>query len=539
MKPNFSFRVFTLILALGLLSACGSSVDWDALSSEDGHVPEAYLPEDLAAVVSFSLLNEEQAQNIRDLETRMKKEESIQETLGQSLDAETQALIQALGEKYRFVFGVQQGEAQEKNQFFVATLADVDAMKKSLEAMKADQTLSEYKVQGNLAYANKDKTAYFMVEKDLLLMATRPDDLVGMLDQKNALQKNESYVEALKEHEATEDVFFAQLRPNSLDAVSTKALTGISSLVASQTVSIHAEGDGLAMTYTMQADPEKMKKAKLESLYEAREKAYLAKDLPAKNLMALYEAYDIAGSFEMLKTLGGSSPLDAWSDSTQRFLGLNMDEIMLLLDKGALVAAYQNGEAVVPGLTLLVDVESDPEKAKTLMTTIQTQLSSLAALLETSLPGALVLELAKDEKEWNRLRLDLSQLPQNQANAVGALLSQEPLELLFGLRDNRLMLSFASVMGEENAEPLKEDARYQALLKKMQGEEGQIYMDVQALSQYLASVRLLREALGLEETASLAQMESFLQGFDAFMASGESFAKGSRMDGFLQIKGNE
>lgn len=544
-----SFLWTLSFVSVFLLTACGR-VEMDDHVSATGLIPENFIPADVGMVLSYSTLNEAQYEAVLAIEKQLEDSSRVSRTASETLDTQLgevgldfeRDLKPAFGEQFRMVYALRSMEDSPET-FTVVTLADPRQMEEVLDTLVDSQQLSLKTLGTREAYVDTDSSLYLIVHEDLLLVSDDAQNILSMVEQEkeNRLWNADAYRDSLKKL-GQEFVFYAFLYPaltmGDVDLPVGFSVSNIPAVMDQQVFVVRAEDEGFRFDAYVNANKAAAKEVGVSFDAVPKAKPYLFEEIPAEGLMAYFESYGLQQTFEQADALGDdTSTLSGLRDLVRSYFAMDFDEdILVFLDRGYALSLHQNGEGVVPGLTVYVDISSAPDQAQRFVDKLDAQVSGLLMIFEGAMPEA----VSKDTVEWNgsalhRLSFDLNALPRNEASPLPALVTTSMIQLVYGIQDDRLIVSTASDwdLGEGS---VAESDLYETLSSSLDGlEEGLILLDAQGVQNFVASLRVLREQLNLQVSESAEQFEDFLDGFLGAMAQSETKAYESHFGGYLML----
>lgn len=542
------FFLITFLLNLSLTSCSGA--DFKGHFSGQGLIPEAYLPSDLSMVVSYSSLGEAEYAAIQKIETALGDESRVSRTASETFQSEfgevgldfERDLRPAFGDQFRMVYGLRAG-TENNETFTVLTLDDPKQMSSVLETLAAADQLDVKKLEDFDVYVQESNGSTLMVYEDLLFMAQSGDGILAMAEQneKESLWGSKNYQNSLAQI-GPDFVFYGILYPSqSLNGLSLPAgfsVSDIPAVIEEQIVKVSAEETGFRFEAWVNADKTKAKEVGISFDAVIRSEPYLFNEIPSEGLMAYFESSGLKQTFEEADKLGDdTSTLETLRKNFRSLFAMDFDDdILSFLDQGYALVLHQNGEGIVPGLSVVVDITSNPDGAQRFLDKLDGQLSGYALVFEQSMPGV----MKKDTVDWdgeifNRLSLDLNAIPRNAESPLPAVITASDLQVVYGIRNDRLILSTASEWDHEG-ESIAESDLYQSLKQESGAfNEGLILVDAEGIGNFLGTLRALREQLGLQVSDAALGFEDFLDGFLGLVAQSKTKAYESHFGGFLML----
>lgn len=545
---------FLSVLAL-IFSGCGGGVDLRAHNSDEGLVLEAFLPFNVGMLASYSLRDEVQFSAVLKLEEKLTDEGKFSKTFSDQFDAQFEELgldyerdlKPAFGTQLRFIYAARMlgsnTSMTEPETFSVVTLADKGRLADVFQVLVDAKQLEEKAVATGMIYVNNEKSFYAAIHEDLLLIASSAENLQNMLsqDEEASLWASSDYQDALV-NVGSNEVFYAMMFPahyvGEVKLSTLFSVGNIPSILEHQTLVVRAEDEGLRFEAYVNANKAKAKILDFSFDQVPHSKPYLAAEVPAQGLLGYFESYGLKQSLDAANKLdGGNEMLAVLEENVKNYLGMSLEDLTSFLDKAYAVGFHSNGEGIFPGVSVVFDVSSNPEKAKELVDKVDGQLSGLIAVFEAGMPGAFVKETVDMQGSiLNRVKVDLSAVTRSQQTPLPASITQNPIEFIYGLKGDRLLLSTAAVWSEEKGTMVLDSELYKNLNALLQNvDEGLILLDAQELAAFAANLRALREQLDLQVSEEASFFEDFLQGFSGVIAKSKSNAYDSLFSGYFQL----
>lgn len=530
-------------------SACAGDADFEAQFSNEGLKPEAYIPGDVGMVLSYTLRDENQRQALGALQDKMggnDLSETFAETFNDrfseaGLDYEKD-LMPAFGESFRWVYAARPID-EETEIFSVTTLENPDQIIEAFDLLAEAGSLEKKILSERDVYVSEKDQFYVTIFDDLLFMASDPANLVTMVDQseEDSLWAQESYQEALVgfgEEFILYGILFPEHYSENVSLMSGLSIANVPAVIDYQSLVLRADTVGLRFEIDVHADKERAKEVGFSFDAVPRSEPYLYEEVPSEKLMAYLESYGLKQTLsEASKFEDGEDPLEQLRTSFRNYFGMDFDEeFMSFFDKAYALALHENVESLIPGVSILIDVSSDKNSAEALVNKLDGQLSGLIAIFAQSLPNAVVKDTVNIKGvSFDRVVLDLSSIPRTEDSPIPSIITTVPIQLIYGLYENRLLLSTASIW-EEELDSIAESTLYKDLNAQMEGaDQGLILLDADGLSSFVGTLRSLREQLSLEVSDQTLKMEAFLGNFYGAIARSQTDAYSSQFTGYLML----
>jgi hypothetical protein len=544
-------RLSLVLLSLSLvLASCSKGGTQEAHFSTQGFIPEAYIPADIGLLLSYSTRDDAQYAAVQALEVALGDEGRLSETASQTLDTGLgwegldfeEDLKPVFGEQFHMVYGLRPVEGGEAESFTVVTLEDSEKMTALLESFVSTEELSYKKLSEIDAFVREEDKLFMTVHEDLLFVSNTGENLVAMTEQKKSesLWGSDLYQDTV-ERVGSDFVLYGVMFPASygeeLSSLAGFSVGSIPAVVDQQVVVVRAEEEGLRFEAWMDANKEKAKEAGISFDSVPRSEPYLFEKIPAAGLVGYFESFGLAQTFAQAEALGDSTgSLEQLKTVTRNYFGMDFEDLMSFMDKGYSFAIHRNANTWIPGLSIIVDISSNPDKAEDFVNKLDGQLSGLLLIAEQALPGAITKDtISWAGEEFAHINLDLSALPQSAESPLPAL-GTGALELVYGISDGRLIISTLTAW-DETGEFVKDSELYKNLSGQVtEQNEGLVLVSAQELAEMVRGFRALQtEELTGELTEEVTQLEDFLEGFLGMIAQSKTEAYESRFGGFLML----
>lgn len=511
-------------------------------SSDLGYIPESFIPKEVGMTFGYQVKGDTNNEPFLDY---LSEQLDSQLSEDGSLNFE-EDILPALGEEFRMSFGSLPSEVEgETRAFLAATLEDAEAMENVLETLVDSGQMDFTKLNKADVYVSSDGGFYAGLYEDVLLTSSSAEDILFMLDLKDeeSLWSNEEYQAALVDVGADALLHLVLFPGNFSDEEAVAGITGAGfpNVIDYQALAVNTGEDGYLFDVYIVADEEEA--AELGFAFDAvpSSKPYLSKEMPADDLMLYFESFGLQQSFELASALeGDSNQFAGLEDFFRAYFSMDFEEeVLSFWDKGYALAVQKNGEGVVPGVSLLIDVSSDKELAADFLTKLDGQIGGLMFLFEASLPGAVTKGKATIAgAEFDLLDVDLTALEGfNTGHApLPTSVTSSVIRLAYGmLSDDRLLITTAKVWEEEFV-TLEDGDLYKTLAPELgKLSEGLVFLDAQELSGYASSLRSLREQLELGVADTALGLEDILAMFEGGILASESSATRTHFGGFLKL----
>ncbi len=542
-------------LAIGLcllLISCGPGGNFKEHASVSGLMPESFLPANASMVLSYSLMDDKQNDLVETLtekvEDKNQAKKTVSESLGSSLDKFNlnyeKDLAPAFGDRFRLVYetapGVATASGQVTNSYTIITLEDAEKMKSTMDYLVSTGKLEKKTFNDYEAYVSEVDKFYSTIDRDLFFISDSADGLIAMrgMDESESLWSSSAYQTSLKKVGANH-VFYVLIYPQNVQGQAANVLaSSMAAVLNEEGIVLRAQSEGLKVEGFANADEEKAKAKELKFNNAPKKKAYLLSEVPSEDLMLYVESFGFQQSLTAGK-LTGADGFKNFAKTVQNYLGMNLeDEILSFMDKGFVISLNKNGDAILPGISLLIDVGSDKENATKFITKIDAQISGFMTILSAALPGA----VTKDKVEINgtsfdSLTIDFSKMPASTGtvSTVAEALKNSPVKLSYGIIGDKLLITTSDAWLNKKFVPVKESDVYKELSPKLaKSEEGLLIVNLQEIGSFTKVLMSLREKMGLPADTNF-DIQKALDGFYALIASSHTESYEATIEGFLEL----
>ncbi len=540
-------------LAIGLcllLVSCGSGGNFKEHSSASGLLPEQFLPAEASMVLSYSLMNDDQNELVNALmekvEDKNRASKTISESFGTSLSQLNldydKDLAPAFGDRFRLVYAtasaVSTGTGDTSDTYTVITLADSAKMTSTMDFLVASGKLEKKTFNDYDAYVSEVDKFYSTINQDLFFISSSADGLTEMREMKSedSLWASDAYQESL-EKVGADQVFYVLIYPENINGqVGALLSSSMAAVLNEEGIVLRAEEDGLKVEGFARADEEKAKAADLKFDNAPKKKAYLLSDFPSESLMFYAESY----GFKQSLTSGNLTDSEGFKNASrtiQNYLGMNLEsEILSFMDKGFVISVNKNGEAILPGISILFDVSSDMENATKFVTKIDAQIAGFMTILSSALPGAVSKDKVQiNDVDFDSLTVDLSKIPGTGSGSIPSALTSSPIQLSYGIFDDKLLITTSSTWDDKKFVSIDDSELYKEISPKLEkSAEGLLLVNIEEIADFAGTLVSLREQLGLPVDSDF-DLQNALNGFYALIASSETKSYEANLEGFLEL----
>jgi|GEM_PF-3030295 len=397
MKTIKSLILLSAVCSLLLISGCFSSFE-SINESENGVMIEQLLPKDTWLVLSITTKDGGQREAFNDFASKFSGEEDFLGTMTQQfadmgLSYESD-IAPILGEDgFRFVMAY-----AEQDAYVAMTVSDIEKTQAWLDAM-VDRGEAEVVALGDkdmYSATLEGRESYTMLIDDVLMVAGTAASLLnseGRLEAGDAesLLDNEEYMTSVKEVESPY-LGYVYMNYDSYEEM-TGSPFGVGSffgmgsyLMDNQVWAVGFEDEQIVLSGYSDGDRETIDNLDFGLDETQGDEIYLADSVPAADLVLYDESGNLAGLIDLWIHRNGQD-IDASYESidsiTTQFFSLDFaTEIRTFLDKGYAAIIHDNGSVSLPAISVIVDVSSDLNNAKELMTRMDSQIDSVIMMMQ-------------------------------------------------------------------------------------------------------------------------------------------------------------
>lgn len=511
-----SFKLFFVLSISLLLISCGGGSNLDASeilpADAEGRMLEEFAPEGSNFVMVYSMQDEDQRTRTEAFVDRFSFGDSgsfYDDLLAEAFPGEDLVFEEDIrpmfGDDYRMLaaanldfsedprnaHGVIELYGEDEPSMVIAmTLSDVDKAYDLFEAFAKKEEWLKGNFEGKPILANAESGTQMMIVDSFMLVANSQEEIKDALDRYNSdmlsLADNDEYLEAFSEFE--EPQMFTLYINMAGEAVgpSVTAFGFQSGVDFYQIYGARAEEDGFSLNGLARFDKDMLKDMDISFKDFKGNGAYLSDKLKTVGGFMMYsESYNIAQGLKAGPLLEDPS----LSDGFEAFFGSTLEEGLLSwLDRGFAMAAY-SGDSLFPGVTFVIDANSNVDAAKEFYFKLDGQLAGVTAMAQAQ--GIQVEK--RSEGDLTILSIDLNALPD--MDLMMAMLPEgfelPRIDISYGLTvDGYFVLSVAKEFYEKYTAQSGDNLSYDAAMDMLGDTDGGVtYIGFDPINQYLGFLR--------------------------------------------------
>jgi len=528
---------------------------------------ENYLPADSIVTLMIDTTNSEQKANIQKIKQTLSKYNyplSIQALLDKiddkTINENVNSIIQVVGDNNKIAVALQNinidpvsSPPQVKMNLIAVSKIQNRAAYDKLFGTLSSKKDSKVKTIANIKVVAKENTVddapgnyYLTAKDDYLIFAIAGDDaeFQNILDNANPLSKNADYQKVLSNtagpYSALVYVNFRSLSSmydKMIDRVAKSAgeslpaseIEKMRSATASMKIlqamggTLLAQADGFKFTTYTMGDEKEMDKLKFYFNSVPNAAPYLISQLPGKNSLLYVEVQNLAKALEMSKIMNPAQFTQI--EQTLSLAGINMGKDLLpWLDK-ATALSVRGASGFIPNITLLVDVSSKEDAARSLLS----RLDMLLTLGINSNPQLSILGKSTDSKGLTVIK--------DNSGMLGPLTgAKKAPSLTYGINDQKqLIISLSEDELKLGEDTFAQQDEIKDLLAKLPAKNTGIF--------YISPATIANTAVGILKNLPMAvpaeqvdQAISYFQPFKHIISSGQTEKYSSKSTGYIVIK---
>lgn len=460
-KYLLTFAACSMLVLMGCQQAGDDPNALSGMTTDEGVKAEQFFPQDTPMVVSAGIENEQQRKQLQLIGSYFPQEgwqilmaelaRDFHESAGDAGVSFEGDLLPAIGGRPAVMVGFAGSfEPPEEPDTLVVVFVEkpevfVDWMKIAVEEGRgSEQTYKSYSI-----YSPPEEESYIALYEDVLLVGSTMQFVKEALDRAEkggpSLLSNASYQKGLAmfpDHFGffyIDPAFSADVMKAEEDLPDDAAIIDLLDAIEGEFIVFSAEEEGVRMHVAVYGDEEKWEQLDEEFGFSAKnEPIYMHRMVPGEGILFYTEGANLKGAVDVVDSIYKSMPgLEDVLPMVRRGLAsqdIDLEEdVLVFMDKGFAFALYDTG-SLFPGIGLFVDASSNRAAAESLMQKlyekIEEQLKSAPADV-----APLVVHEATATKggEDYVLRLDLSQLTDEQKASVPEEILNTPIELHYGV----------------------------------------------------------------------------------------------------------
>lgn len=534
---------FTLVflLFLGLFfTSCSffrePTVFEKAVQSKSGAIAEALLPQDVLFSVSVNYLSSGQKGLYEALLGKFSKYEFVQNVFKDFINRELEPfgilvdpdLKNIIGENSRFVFtvaGSSQNESDKRLFYYLNVyLSRPENFGPFYDKLKKSGLFVEENYGGALILtesSKSDTSLYLFRIKDLLLIGNGFERAKNMIDMDRSQSLiARKYFERITAKLTEPHIAFIYIDYGNL-AKYLKFSSGKNDLDEKKYLSFNDfEAYGISIQSQNQGFKLRSSGILKSGVSIENQNRYLYRDFPGRDILVLIEGFNLQsllkGFFNLLSAQ--SSEFEAiYSFLRKSFKEVTArdfeNDFLSWMNKGYLLSLQNNGNKIIPGLSLLIDASSNPEQAKEFFKRLDAQIEeyiqSIKKKYEPAAEAIVKEKILIDGANFSMVEVDFNKLKLKDMGtgfmAIPLSLFSENAILYYGMTlDNRFVIStYQKFQGDYKIETTASNDNFQNLQNYLSDAKNSLtYVDFGEISRYLETITNFYDKLGYNSTAT-------------------------------------
>lgn len=519
---------------------------------------ESFFPEDTFMVYELNQTSESQSKNVdaifrnfsEDPRDFLLKEAPLIPTVSYEEDIQP-----FLGDNYRVLFGISSDieiDDTEPPMQFAANISDTEAFEKLLEKTGEDAERSDYK--GYNTFINESDSVYLAYSDNVAVMANTKEGMTDAVDRSSTdenLANSESYKSFLSRigEERIGSIYISV--ENLADSIEEKSspeekefltLLGLQGFDY-EGYSIKAEENGFRVDLEVSGESELLNK-----LIKSDFTSYLAEKMPGKNLIGYTESSGMDVALELyLDAFGALEGIEEGvpdiESSFSEATGLDLrEDLFSFMDKNYAMS-MQSQPGVLPGLTIMIDANSNLESAKKFDDYLDQQISGALTFASFALESD---ELLKKETvevagaELNGVKFDITNASDEELDALGIppFLDLDIAAIYYGLTGDGhyVITTYADFPEEYGVDTVSNNEEYNEALSSIErGNGGDFYFSPKATFEWIDRFSAIMALTGVD-TTEYDQISDIVKHFKYIVGSAEVSETEMTGDMFISVE---
>lgn len=570
-------QIAMLLLPLIFLGGCSILQKTENFSSEkSAQIGEALLPQDVLFLAKFSTEDETEYNNYKELkeilipqeeEYQNELQKEINQTLAEyNLDFETD-IKPLFGEKTETIVAIG-GEltADTPDVYIIQKLENLEKYTELANKLLSQKLTVAIENGYKSKNTNETDDILFFGEKNGFLVLTNNETEFSetmRLSVGDSLIYNEKYVKIRENLPANflglayvnMELIALEIKNMLLQTegeLDESTLTTLDNpwieILSSIGASINAEQNGIKFLAYTHGNKAVMEKLDYRFNDIPNQETYLNKSLPGNELYLYMEGFDLKQKIEDFEEgLQETNPeayelYEEQKKQAKAILGFDIDkDILTWLDK-AIAFSVQNTESVIPGITLAVDVSSNPEGAGKLVDTIDSFLAIAMLSLKDYATSIDKQDIEIGGNKFKQLAVLTENLPlelQEQGDLIVPILAD--LKVSYGITNNDILIfsTYPDLAKDFQKDVVTENVIYKLLSKETDKKgQGVFYFSPETFAKHLEQIKLTMEdfsSLSASDQKDIEVIIDYLQSLQGMIFTGVAHTESSDAQGYLRI----
>jgi len=563
------------VLFLISLSGCAFKENINFSSEVNTQIGEALLPSDILFLLKIDTNNENEYNNLQLLKNIFFEEDRDPEAelkivLEQSLekfDLSYENDIKPLfGERTETLFGLGGDLINQNPNFYI--IQSLTSSEKYTEIINKllQKKLIENIPNGYKTVQTSEEKIFFGQRDDYLVLANDQDEFNRMitLPATESLVYNENYINLRKN---LPDSFFAltyfnikalindvqdvitqneaQIEKDVLSVLDTSVLNVVKNVGAS----LNLEKEGIKFWGHIQGDENVMQELNFYFDEVANQNTYLTDFLPGRGLYLYIEAFNLKNKFKQFEKGLKKADTETYhkykkqKEIFKTTIGLDLDEDVLSWLDRSIAFVIQHTETFIPGITLAVNVKSNPEGAAKLIETLDSFLSIAMLSLQGYTEAIQKKEIKLDEVTFEQISFLPENLPldiQEKGNLIVSILSD--LKISYGITDENILIftTYPDITNDFKNNVVANNINYKQTVQKVNKKgQGIFFFSPENFIEHLNTILKINQkyiSMSNEDRENIKILKDFLQLFKAFVFTSIGHSESLEAQGYLKIK---
>ena len=560
------------LLPFMLFSGCNLLENSDPFASEKAtQIGESLLPQDILVLVKIETTNDDEYNNYQRLkETFLFDQSAVIKDFMTELEIELKPyelnyendIKPLLGDRIETIIALAGDLANNSPDIYI--VQKLENLEKYTEI--TDKIISKQAITAieNGYQANED--AYFGQKNGYFILTNDRDNFVNAmnLNTTESLVYSENYVKVRENLPGTflgltyinTDLFIQEIKrvietnkTNIDQSLYTTLDNPLSNLIMSLGASLNLEENGVKFMGYAQGNQKVIDETEFKFNDAPNQNVYLDKILPGKGLYLYLEGFNLKQKItQFKKNLESNNPeaLNVYTEQISQLktlIGLDLEkDVLTWLDK-SIAISIQETQSFIPGISLAVDVSSNPDGAEKLVDTLDSFISIALLSLQEYAEAIQKEEVQIGNSKFTKITILPENLPlkiQEQGDFIVPIFAN--LTLSYGITNNNTMIftTYSNFSEDFKKDTIAENVNYKQISQKINKKgQGLLYFSPEIFMNHFRTIAEISQnfkSISDSDQETIEVLSKFFKHLTGLVFTNLAHEDSYEAQGYLKIK---
>lgn len=564
------------LLPFMLFSGCNLLESSDPFTSEKAtQIGESLLPQDILVLVKIETTNDDEYNNYQKLkDTFLFDQSAVKKDFITKLETELKPyelnyendIKPLLGDRTETIIALS-GDLANNNPdiYIVQKLENLEKYTEITDKLISKQAITAIE-NGYQASNSTNEDAYFGQKNGYFILTNDRDNFVNVmnLNATESLVYSENYVKVRENLPGTflgltyvnTDLFIQEIKrmietnkTNIDQSLYTTLDNPLSNLIMSLGASLNLEENGAKFMGYAQGNQKIIDETEFKFNDAPNQNVYLDKILPGKGLYLYLEGFNLKQKIKQFeKNLEASNPegLEVYTEQVSQLktlIGLDLEkDVLTWLDK-SIAISIQETQSFIPGISLAIDVSSNPDGAGKLVDTLDSFISIALLSLQEYAEAIQKEEVQIGNSKFTKITILPENLPleiQEEGNFIVPIFAN--LTLSYGITDNNTMIftTYSNFSEDFEKETIAKNINYKQISQKINKKgQGLLYFSPEIFINHVRTIAEISQkfkSISASDQETIEALSKFFTPLTGLVFTNLAHEDSYEAQGYLKIK---